>query len=83
MVTANLKKYNGENEKLSNDHSIEIDLNQHDLGLSDVYLRRGSKGYLLYILGINGEPSPFTHVNFNYEIDGVSEPIPSTLQTNK
>lgn len=64
-------------------HQININLGEDSLNFNDIYLRNGSKGYDLSVLGRNGEPSPETQVVVRYQIDGINEEQKQTLQTTK
>lgn len=66
-----------------NNHTININLGEDNLNFNDVYLRNGSKGYTLSVLGKNGEPSPYTQVVIRYQIDGINEEQSQNLQTTR
>lgn len=71
MVEAKIKKYDQKELSVSHGKLIKINLGEDSVNFNDIYLRNGSKGYTLYVLGKNGEPAPFTQVLVNCSVEGI------------
>lgn len=61
---------------------IAIDLGESYGNFVGSYLRREGDGYLVYLLGVNGEPVPNTDVTVVANFVGITEPITKLLRTN-
>lgn len=53
---AKIKKYNGKEEEVKSWYSADVNLNEDNVNMFDMYLRKQAEQYRLYVLGKNGEP---------------------------
>lgn len=52
---AKIKKYNGKEEEVISWYSADVNLNEDNVNMFDMYLRKQAEQYRLYVLGKNGE----------------------------
>ena len=79
-IEASIKKYSGDNVKLTSSKSIDIDLNEGSLDFIDLYLKK-NQDYCLYALGRNGEPISNLEAKVSYKMSGYHCEQDATLVT--
>ncbi|KRW99096.1 hypothetical protein PPERSA_07349 [Pseudocohnilembus persalinus] len=78
-----IKKLNGEFQNISHVHDINFSQNLRTEQFTNLYLSTNQQGYLLYILGKNGEPRPNMTVNIQLTHELLNKTFSETLQTNE
>ena len=85
-LEAEIKLMNKKEQKLTHSKTITIDLGERrgNTNFLDLYLHRDvNKGYVVSLLGANGEPKPRVELSFNFDIRGVDSNERKNAHTNK